>query len=193
MGHRLSVDPLHDKIRTAPVSGSRIEYRDDAWMLHPGQRLTFLFKSLDHLVGFNRSANDLQGHLAVDGLQLFRSVNDPKSPAPQHIKDLITSDPRSTQSPFIHRPSRPPRAYHFTQTLENLLGNVPRIKAPQAREFTGKPDGICSMNRRECAGETENTHYEIRSFIIEKGCQAGKNNCLFRPWKPRSAAQSGRV
>ena len=159
MGHRLSVDPLHDKIRTTSVGVTRVEHPDDARMLHPGQCLTFLFKPLDHLVGFNRSANDLQGHLAVDGLQLFRSVNDPKSPAPQHFKDLITADPRSTQSPFIHRPSLAPWPHHFAQTVENLFGNVPQINAPRARHFTRNTGGICSINRRDWTGRSYNTHY----------------------------------
>ena len=71
LGDRHAVDQLHDEVRPARFRGPGVEDAGDVDMVHHGQGLTLGLEAGDDLAAVHAGLDDLERHLALDGLGLL--------------------------------------------------------------------------------------------------------------------------
>ena len=70
-GQRQAVDQLHDEERLAGRREAAVEDLGDVGMVHQRQRLPLLLEALQHGFGVHAGLDQLERHLALDGLGLL--------------------------------------------------------------------------------------------------------------------------
>src|SRR5262245_39856365 len=70
-----SMDQLHDEVRPAGRRGPGVENSGDVDMIHHCQGLPLGLEAGDYLARVHAWLNDLEGHAALDRLQLLGHIN----------------------------------------------------------------------------------------------------------------------
>ena len=86
------LDQFHHEIRSSRVGRTGIEHLGDVRMIHQGQGLPFGLEPRHHLARVHARLDDLQGHLAADGLLLRRHVHDAHAPFANLLQQLVGTD-----------------------------------------------------------------------------------------------------
>ena len=68
---RLSLDVLHDEVRTPSLRDAAVEHRGDRRVHHQGERLALGFEAGNHLAGIHTRLDHLQGDEPVDRSHLL--------------------------------------------------------------------------------------------------------------------------
>ena len=79
-GDRDAPHQFHHEVRSSRFRGPAIVHLGNVGMIHQGQRLTLCVKACEHLLGIHPWLDDLQRHLAADGLGLFGHVDHTHAP-----------------------------------------------------------------------------------------------------------------
>ena len=71
LGQRQAVDQFHDEERLARRRQAAVEHAGDVGVIHHGQRLPLLLEARQHGLGVHAGLDELERHLAFDGLGLL--------------------------------------------------------------------------------------------------------------------------
>jgi hypothetical protein len=90
-----ALDQFHDEIGASGVRGAGVEDLGDVGVVHQRQRLALRPEAGDHLLGVHALLDDLERHLAADGLALFGEIDDAHAAVAQDADQLVGPDPRT--------------------------------------------------------------------------------------------------
>ena len=84
-----------DEVRSSRLRRSGVEDLGDTGMVHQGQRLSLGLEASDHLVGIHAQFDDLESHLAADGLLLLGHVDHRHAAFADLLQELVPPDDRA--------------------------------------------------------------------------------------------------
>ena len=104
-------------------------------MVHHGQRLPLGLEAGDHLPGIHARLDDLQSHLAADGLLLFGQIDDAHAPCADLLQQLVGANlcPRTLHC------GRLQQSRHGTVSIQQAIRFV---VCPQQNCYTLKQHGV---------------------------------------------------
>ena len=95
VGDGNALDQRHDEIRPAGVGGPAIQDPGDIGVVHEGQRLPFGLETGDDLARVHARLDELQRHLAADGVRLLGHENDAKPAFADLLQELVGANDRA--------------------------------------------------------------------------------------------------
>ena len=90
-----AADQFHHEVGPAALGGAGVEHAGDVGMVHQGQRLPLGLEAGDHVAGVHARLDDLEGHLAADGLLLLGDEDQAKAPFADLLHQLVGADGRA--------------------------------------------------------------------------------------------------
>ncbi len=90
-----AADQLHHEVRPAALGRAGVEHAGDVGMVHQGQRLPLGLEPGDHVAGVHPRLDDLERHLAADGLLLLGDKDEAKSAFADLLHQLVRADRRA--------------------------------------------------------------------------------------------------
>jgi hypothetical protein len=131
-----AVDELHDEVEAAGVGGSGVERTGNEGVVHEGERLALGLEAGDGLLGVHSGLDDLEGDLALDGMELLGAANDAHAAAAESTEDPVGTDEGAGAVEWGGRRSGA-GVYGRVSVARNGVQSV--LQDP------GRPEGGCSI------------------------------------------------
>ena len=93
LGDGFTFDILHHKVGPAVLRGAGIDDLRDVWMVEHGQGLALHLEACDDPLGIHAGLDELQGHLALNGVLLLGQIDHGHAALTQVAHEPVLVDP----------------------------------------------------------------------------------------------------